>query len=181
MSFLQKRGFTLIELLLVISIISLLSTVVLGAVGESRDKAAIVKFKEDARQVANALELYRTDNGFYPPFWINIWGGPIHTLRNDYLSSYMPPISSNLGVNIKSMPVIPGTLKYVHNPTFQSNPHYFKCGDYNPGGYVLTFETSNNQAAEDYGFQRLKNSTSQNGPTWNNNTPQSYCIIVPIQ
>jgi prepilin-type N-terminal cleavage/methylation domain-containing protein len=60
-----KKGFTLIELLVVISIIALLSSIVLAALQEARAKARDAVRKNDLRQIANALELYRSDHGNY--------------------------------------------------------------------------------------------------------------------
>ena len=61
-----KKGFTLIELLVVISIIALLSTVIMTAVEDNRIKAKDRALAASAIQLRNALELYKTDNGFYP-------------------------------------------------------------------------------------------------------------------
>jgi prepilin-type N-terminal cleavage/methylation domain-containing protein len=61
-----KKGFTLIELMTVVSIISLLSSVVLTAVQDNRNRAKDRALVESAIQLRNALELYRTDYGQYP-------------------------------------------------------------------------------------------------------------------
>lgn len=62
----HRRGFTLIELLVVIAIISLLSSVVLAALRDARDKANQKAFRQGMQQLINALELYKVDNGKYP-------------------------------------------------------------------------------------------------------------------
>lgn len=62
----KSKGFTLIELLVVISIISLLSSVVLASVNDARDKAKARAFRASVMQFVNALELYRSDKGYYP-------------------------------------------------------------------------------------------------------------------
>jgi general secretion pathway protein G len=56
----------LIELLVVISIIALLSSVVMVAVGKAREKAQISKFRSEVREFVSALEIYRINNGHYP-------------------------------------------------------------------------------------------------------------------
>ncbi|MBX9906867.1 type II secretion system GspH family protein [Patescibacteria group bacterium] len=61
-----KKGFTLIELLVVISIIALLASVVLTSLNSARSKGRDTKRISDLRQVANALELYRSANSDYP-------------------------------------------------------------------------------------------------------------------
>ncbi len=62
----DNSGFTLIELLVVISIISLLSSIVLAALSDAKAKARDVRRMQDLKQIGNALELYRSDNGEYP-------------------------------------------------------------------------------------------------------------------
>lgn len=63
---LNKKGFTLIELLVVISIISLLSSVVLSALNNTRSKSRDAKRVSEIRQLKIALELYYDKNGTYP-------------------------------------------------------------------------------------------------------------------
>jgi len=63
---LNKKAFTLIELLVVISIISLLATVILGALGGAREKAKIVRAQQDMREIYNAFSLYENSYGYGP-------------------------------------------------------------------------------------------------------------------
>jgi general secretion pathway protein G len=62
----SKAGFTLVELLVVVSVIGLLSSIVLGTVASARQKAAMVKFDAEFRQLRPAVTLYRLDNREYP-------------------------------------------------------------------------------------------------------------------
>jgi type II secretion system protein G len=63
----RRRGFTLIELLVVIAIIGVLSSVVLASLNSARAKARDARRREDIAQLINAMELYYSDNGTYPP------------------------------------------------------------------------------------------------------------------
>jgi type II secretory pathway pseudopilin PulG len=56
----------LIELLVVISIISLLSSIVLASVSKSRQKAIDIKYVRQLLETQKALELYRSNYGYYP-------------------------------------------------------------------------------------------------------------------
>ncbi len=62
----KRRGFTLIELLVVISIISLLSSIILASLGESREKAKVARAKSDLIQLRNAISLLAFDTGKWP-------------------------------------------------------------------------------------------------------------------
>lgn len=61
-----KRGFTLIELLLVIAIIGLLSSVVLAALADAKNKSRDAKRLSDLNTIRNAIELYANDNARNP-------------------------------------------------------------------------------------------------------------------
>lgn len=63
----NKKGFTLIELLVVISIVSLLSSIILGSLTTARAKGRDAARSRDLQQLKMALELYYDDHGYYPP------------------------------------------------------------------------------------------------------------------
>ncbi len=64
--FRNSEGFTLIELMVVISIVSFLASLLLVTVSSARERARNVKRVTDAKQLATAVELYRSTNGTYP-------------------------------------------------------------------------------------------------------------------
>ncbi len=85
----MKKGFTLIELLVVISIIGLLASITVVALGGARRGGRDVRAKADLKQIQTALELCydKSSPPGYPDFtgsaggavpaaWVNISGGP---------------------------------------------------------------------------------------------------------
>lgn len=60
-------AFTLIELLVVIAIIGVLSSVVMASVSSAREGGRDARRLTDLRSIRNALELYYSDHGEYPP------------------------------------------------------------------------------------------------------------------
>ena len=61
-----RNAFTLIELLVVIVILAILATVVIQRVTHKVDDARKTKAMADIRSMADALEIYKLDNGNYP-------------------------------------------------------------------------------------------------------------------
>lgn len=62
-----ERGFTLVELMVVVAIIALLAAIIIPNYVHSRASAAVAQSEANLKQIATALELYRTDNQAYPP------------------------------------------------------------------------------------------------------------------
>jgi type II secretion system protein G len=61
-----RRGFTLIELLVVVAIIGLLSSIVLASLNTARSKARDATRLSNMKTLQIAIEMYRTDHGYYP-------------------------------------------------------------------------------------------------------------------
>lgn len=61
-----KRGFTLIELLVVIAIIGILASFAIASFTSAQAKGRDSRRKSDIDALKKALQLYYTDNGFYP-------------------------------------------------------------------------------------------------------------------
>ena len=58
-----KQGFTLIELLVVITIIAILASLSMGAIGKMQEKGQITKAINNCRQIILSIKLYSSDEG----------------------------------------------------------------------------------------------------------------------
>ncbi len=64
----MKRAFTLIELLIVVAIIAILAAIAVPNFLEAQTRARVSRCLNDLRTIASALEVYRVDQGAYPPY-----------------------------------------------------------------------------------------------------------------
>lgn len=62
----RQSGFTLIEIMVVVVILGILAAMVAPKILSRPDQAKVTVAKSDIESIAQALELYRLDNGFYP-------------------------------------------------------------------------------------------------------------------
>jgi prepilin-type N-terminal cleavage/methylation domain-containing protein len=112
----SQKGFTLIELLVVIAIISLLASVVYGAIQQAQIKAQNASYLEKKNAVIQAMNLYYNDHGSYPQWpagWVCIgpssvtcWGSGFS--GNDAFWAMLQPYFSG----IPTTGAVPGTFAY---------------------------------------------------------------------
>ena len=79
------RGFTLIELIVVIAIIGILSSLGIGSYLTVKVKARDALRKSDLAQLRTALELYRSDQGTYPPTPLPSCGSALSVATTTYI------------------------------------------------------------------------------------------------
>lgn len=95
--FYRKRflpGFTLIEILVVISIIAVIITIAIVSYTTINKQSRDAKRKSDLEQIRSALEMYRSDNGYYPS--VNTTGfGTAANLGSVLVSTYIPAIPTD--------------------------------------------------------------------------------------
>ncbi|MGI9278880.1 MAG: type II secretion system major pseudopilin GspG [Endozoicomonas sp.] len=62
----RQKGFTLIEIMVVVVILGVLAAMVAPKILSRPDQAKVTVASSDIETIAQALELFRLDNGFYP-------------------------------------------------------------------------------------------------------------------
>lgn len=125
-----KKGFTLIELMIVISIIGLLSSIVLVALKDAKEKGQMTKAVSEMKSLQQAVELYKNQFGSYP-------GGQFSFYRDYNATEFTNFVQTNLVANgfIKTIPHSPG---YPSNCTDPSSPA--TCAN---TGYVIGYTRYN--------------------------------------
>ena len=80
-----RKGFTLIELLIVLAIIGVLTSFLMANFLNARLRARDAQRKADLRQIQAALELYRADQGSYPPAPLPACGSSLVAGSTNYM------------------------------------------------------------------------------------------------
>jgi general secretion pathway protein G len=143
-------GFTIIELIVVVAIIAILAVIVFVNVNGYMAKGRDARRVADLNMIAKALEMYRADNGKYPPsscgqdcsgYW---YSNNLDGKNWSSLAAYLVP------KYIGSLPVDPINNTYHPWDSKGYSYAYGNVGDGSPGypmGYDLfaQFEVSTNR------------------------------------
>ncbi len=90
----RSRGFTLIELLIAITIIALLTVAGVVSYNSINKRTRDGRRSGDLQELRQQLEMYRTDNGFYPPVDTTAFG-PVSDLASYLVPTYSAAISTD--------------------------------------------------------------------------------------
>lgn len=121
----SNQGFTLLEILVAIAIILVVTAVGVVSYTTINKKARDSRRTSDMQQIRQALEMYRSDNGFYPP--VNTSG--FDTTAN---------LAASLTTYMSAVPVDPKhsvTQQYLFSATDVLNGQYY--------GYCLCIKMEN--------------------------------------
>jgi len=102
----RVSGFTLVELLVVIAIIALLISILLPALNKARAQAELTQCMSNMRQLGQAVVIYQTENGCYPPavpYWLYVSGDTSPELGEASNGSHAPCLWGLLSLPQASM------------------------------------------------------------------------------
>lgn len=152
----QSPGFTLIELMVVIAIIGLLASTVLAALQDTRMLARDAKRVTEAKQMQNALELYRNrNNGLFPcAANANAGSGNCNHATTTIVGGLGGGISVFVGSGAKDT-VLMSALSYIPTPesSFPAMVRYRPASQTDRSSYTILVwqEKPNDFCAINYG------------------------------
>jgi general secretion pathway protein G len=95
----NNKGFTLIEVLVSATIIAVLIAIGMVSYSSVNKRSRDAKRRGDLEQMRSALELFRSEYGYYPSVgsgsWINASGLDTGVLTTGLVSSFMPSIPAD--------------------------------------------------------------------------------------
>lgn len=108
-----RRAFTLIELMIALAIIAILAAISIPRFMIARYRAYLSACMVNERNIATALESYRTDNRIYPPQMTTL-------------------VQSNMGGDINKLPTCPSApgTSYNYEPSADGDSYTLSCGGY---------------------------------------------------
>lgn len=147
----SKSGFTLIELLTVIAIITLLISIVLVSIASAKVKAKDSALVEHIIQTRNAIELYKTDHGYYPG---ENFGNPddfyyqTFAIKGHLFATTSRPTNFNIEIELapylQNFPeAFTGVVLYMHSIAGQPDGNVKCFGQNAVPSYVIIFSLQN--------------------------------------
>ena len=120
----HRRGFTILELMVVITIIGLIATIGLLALGESRIKGRDGARKTQSQEIIKALEIYYSDNNGYP-------------------ADGAPAVNAGELLDLIDVGFYNG--QYINRPPEEDDSRYYYCTDSTRRSMLLAVDTEGDE------------------------------------
>ena len=136
----HKPGFTLIEVLVAATIIALLTSIGVVSYQAANRQARDAKRKADLEQIRAALEMYKTDNHWYPNSGSGNWSNVTNlgTLLAPYLSPLPFPPKTGEAYYYKATNASGGKYYgYCHSSDMEASNPPDSCTPYSGHEYGL--------------------------------------------
>lgn len=117
----MNKGFSLLEILVVISIIMLLTVSGVAAYSTVSKNSRDARRKSDLEQFRQALEMFRSDQGYYP----GVNTGALATAANLNTGNATTGLYPNYSPVLPTDPRFNGTNPYLYQATNVSNARYY--------------------------------------------------------
>ncbi len=109
-----RHGFTLMEILIAIAIIAVLTAIGIVSYASINRNARNAKRKSDVGQIQSALELYRSDFGYYPA--VNVSGMEAAEALED---------NADFLTYLSAVPVDPKQVSYTYQALNENDGQYY--------------------------------------------------------
>lgn len=179
----NTKGFTLIELMVVISIISFLSSIVLVAIKDVREKAFLNKAVVEMKSLQNAVELYKNQFGSYPGDSFNFYRDYNQTEFTNFVQTNL--VANNFISKIPHSPNYPNNCTgniiscvntgYMMGYTRYNYNNLTLCGN-KPNTHYMIFLTAKDKKLNLPIFTDQGTNPFTGGPP--NVPPYVYCISI---
>ena len=122
-----SHGFTIVELLIVIVVIGILAAISIVAYNGIAAKARDAQREQDVKTIAKALEMYYTDNGYYPASycapscpspkkinasWATTSDGSWNVLEAALVPKYISKLPKDPSASVETLPGPSGGFNY---------------------------------------------------------------------
>lgn len=126
-----EEGFTLIELIVVIAILGFLLAIAIPRYNTAREKAAINATKANLHNLANAIEIYITDN--------NLTGSTAFSYSAAITATIPGPPKNPRGEDYVASGTFNATSFYIQDPATYNNDGKEEQYQVGPGGIISTY------------------------------------------
>jgi general secretion pathway protein G len=138
----KQKGFTIVELLIVIVVIGILAAITIVAYSGIQTRGRDSVRSSDVKSIQTALEMYKSDNGVYPPLGCQDCGANASGLSTYLVPTYIAKIPTDPNTSSMNYHYVWGPVanaSYSVRISYESKPACQKGVNMNAGWWGVPF------------------------------------------